>query len=170
MKLLAVATAAAILSGCAALVHGPTQTVNVVTDPPGAECTIGRFKVTSPAVVTLERSYSLPDAEIKSPDEQTYYLPAGATSVAVKPPTAHSAPAPSPDGYPVECRLPGYTPIEGTLMTKTDWGFVVADVFFGGIIGGLLVDYTFGDSGYYLSPDVLTLHFAAATPASVAPK
>jgi len=166
---MALAFAASLMTGgCASLVHGPTQTVNIVTEPSGAECAVGQFKVTSPAIVTLERSYSSPSAETSGTSGTTYYYPAGNSNIAVSSPAPRASTASSVDGYPVQCRLPGYKTAEGVLTVSPDWAFVAADVFFGGAVAGLLVDYAFGSSGYYLSPDVLMLRLTPEAPAPAA--
>lgn len=43
-------------AGCATLMHGTTQAVNIRTTPPGAYCSVGKFVIQSPAVVYLERT------------------------------------------------------------------------------------------------------------------
>ncbi|MCX8070885.1 MAG: PEGA domain-containing protein [Candidatus Binatia bacterium] len=47
-----------ILSGCATLISGPTQRVQIVSDPPGAVAKIGVREVTTPATVELSRKTS----------------------------------------------------------------------------------------------------------------
>lgn len=57
---LAALVAAALLSGCATVTSGTSQTVMINSDPEGAECTVSRQEallatVTTPAPVTLKR-------------------------------------------------------------------------------------------------------------------
>ncbi len=47
--------ATSFFSGCATLINGTQQTVGIQTDPPGATCSIGAFKVVTPAAITLRR-------------------------------------------------------------------------------------------------------------------
>ena len=42
-------------AGCATIMHGHTQQVNIITTPSGAECSVGGATVKSPAVIQLSR-------------------------------------------------------------------------------------------------------------------
>lgn len=44
-----------MLSGCATMISGPTQKVQIVSDPPGAVAQVGGREVTTPATVELKR-------------------------------------------------------------------------------------------------------------------
>ncbi|MFC1654865.1 hypothetical protein ACFL2F_03575 [Myxococcota bacterium] len=46
------------VSGCCTMYYGTTDEVSIVTDPPGAQVTIGPHRVTTPAKIDLDRSFS----------------------------------------------------------------------------------------------------------------
>lgn len=43
------------LQGCATLMNGPTQAINIRSNPPGAVCDVGSQTITVPGVVVLKR-------------------------------------------------------------------------------------------------------------------
>lgn len=53
--IIAVVIGALILSGCATIIHGKTQSVTITSDPPGAMATVGGQTVKTPSEVTLRR-------------------------------------------------------------------------------------------------------------------
>lgn len=118
------------------MIQGPTQAVNITTEPPGAQCDVGGFTITSPGIVVLPRSYET--GIVDSSSNIVQYQAA--------------------DFYPVRCKLPGHEIAKGKIWIKTDWGFVFDDILFGGFIMGLIVDYAVGNAGYDLRPDVLSLN------------
>jgi hypothetical protein len=50
--------AALCVSGCCTMYYGTTDEVSIVTDPPGAQVTIGPHRVTTPAKIDLDKSFS----------------------------------------------------------------------------------------------------------------
>jgi len=46
------------VSGCCTMYYGTSDEISIVTDPPGAQVTIGPHKVTTPAKIDLDRSFS----------------------------------------------------------------------------------------------------------------
>jgi hypothetical protein len=56
-KLLAITllTGCAALTGCATLMNGPQQQINIQTVPPGAECSLDRYRFVTPGVVMIPR-------------------------------------------------------------------------------------------------------------------
>ena len=46
------------ISGCCTMYYGTTDEVSIVTDPPGAQVTIGPHRVTTPAKIDLDKSFS----------------------------------------------------------------------------------------------------------------
>jgi hypothetical protein len=48
-------TALPLLAGCATVMNGPHQPINVQTVPPGAECSVDRYRFLAPGVVVISR-------------------------------------------------------------------------------------------------------------------
>lgn len=46
------------LSGCATLIDGSRQTINIVSEPPDAICLIGPYTVRTPAAISVPRNMS----------------------------------------------------------------------------------------------------------------
>lgn len=62
MRTFAALSAAALLSGCATIIEGPSQRIAVTTDPPGATCGFWRghdliAKVVTPGAVTVDKTF-----------------------------------------------------------------------------------------------------------------
>jgi hypothetical protein len=58
------------LAGCATLMHGPTQQVNIQTIPPGAECRVSGLVITAPGVVQLSREEDVQQIVCEMPGYQ----------------------------------------------------------------------------------------------------
>lgn len=56
MKKFIIIPIASVLAGCATLMNGNFQTLNVKTNPPGATCKIGPYTILSPGAVTVRRN------------------------------------------------------------------------------------------------------------------
>ncbi|GBD26442.1 hypothetical protein HRbin30_01774 [bacterium HR30] len=57
-RALTVSFAGGVLAGCATLINGPTQKVQIVSDPPGAVAKVAGREVTTPATLELRRNAS----------------------------------------------------------------------------------------------------------------
>ncbi len=74
MKITAAVAAALALSGCATLMNGTTQAINVQTTPPGGICTLNGRATTAPGFFIVKRSDW--QASMKISCTREGYLPA----------------------------------------------------------------------------------------------
>jgi hypothetical protein len=47
-----------LLGGCGTIMHGRYQEIQLRSDPPGAQATVGQFSVVTPAAVVLQRGHT----------------------------------------------------------------------------------------------------------------
>jgi hypothetical protein len=157
-RLMALAAFAALaLSGCATLMSGTTQAVNIRTEPPGAICDVE--STPEPQYVCLRRRWHLCsrccDTQ-PAPLERTASI-ATPGIVVLSRDSKHA----------VSCRLPGYNPASGSIIQgPNDWDYIVGNIFFG-IIPGLITDWATGALNQ-LYPAVLEVRMQplASTPGS----
>ena len=104
-KLAVVILLCAMLSGCASIIHGPTQTVDIGSQPAGATVTIdGKDYGQTPKSIELRRKGRLKD-ELKPKQE-----------------------------YKVKLTMAGYEPYEIKIKRELD-GWFFGNLIFGGLIG-----------------------------------
>jgi len=120
------AFAALALSGCATLMNGSTQAVNIRTDPPGAICEVEEY-------VILFDPYNY--------HYHKYHKSAGVEKVSIASiVTPGIVVLKRDDSYSVSCQSPGYKKADGEIkQALVDWPYLFGNIFLG-LIPGLTVD------------------------------
>lgn len=121
--------------GCASIIKGGKQTVELKSIPQGANCDVYNVKtndristVTTPTVLTLERGGG-------------YFRSAK---------------------YSIRCDLPNYTPQQALLDGDLNGYYLGGNILLGGLIGWLIVDPLTG-AMYTLQPEMVLVDFQDPT-------
>ena len=122
---------AALLTGCASIISGPTQNVTITSDPVEAEVTI-----TNKAGVVIHKGMTPQVIELKK--SRGYFK--GET-------------------YKLQVSKEGYVPQETTIDSYPNGWYIGGNLIFGGLIGYIIVDPLTG-SMFTLTPDQVNAKLA----------
>jgi hypothetical protein len=131
-------------SGCATIMNGSTQAINVKTTPPGAICDVGYKK---PPIVPTHWSTELKEWVLSHLDTESLASIATPGIVVLK----------RDNDYSVNCRLKGYKDTVGQINHAiVSWDYLTVGNLAFGLIPGVIADLTTGAANR-LAPAILDI-------------